>query len=84
MVSLSVPGHCANLRRSSRMVLEQTVERLLTDRPARSVVYVPSIPGSHWCEIAEELRAAGFQVRPAPMPSSPHAVLPLVISSTEV
>jgi hypothetical protein len=81
---LTLPGTCANLRRSSRMVLEQTVERLLTDRPARSVVYVPSIPGSQWCVIAEELRAAGFEVREAPMPEAPHAVVPVLVCTREV
>jgi hypothetical protein len=81
---ITIPGHCANLRRSSRVVLEQTVQRLLDDRPARSVVYVPALPGSQWAAVAAELAAAGFEVRPAPMPQSRHAVAPVVLCSREI
>jgi hypothetical protein len=54
---LTLPGVCTNLRRSSREIVLATAQRLLDDRPAASVVYVPT---------------------------SPHAVVPLVISSREV
>jgi hypothetical protein len=62
---LNLFGHCAGLRRSSRPVLVQTVERLLDTGRAAPVVYVPAMPGSHWDAVAAELRAAGFDVRPA-------------------
>ena len=81
---LTIPGHCANLRRSSREILLATVERLLTDRPASSVVYVPTSPHGHWHAVAAELRAAGFQVRPAPMPETKHAVVPVLVCTREV
>jgi hypothetical protein len=45
---------------------------------------VPTAPDSHWSEIAEELRAAGFQVRPTPMPETKHAVVPVLVCSREV
>ena len=81
---LTLPGTCANLRRSSREILLATVERLLTDRPASSVVYVPTSPHGHWHAVAAELRAAGFQVRPAPMPETKHAVVPVLVCTREV
>jgi hypothetical protein len=62
---LNLFGHCAGLRRSSRSVLVQTVERLLGTGRAAPVVYVPAAPGSQWDAVAAELRAAGFDVRPA-------------------
>jgi hypothetical protein len=81
---LTVPGHCANLRRSSREVVLATVERLLGTRSQRPVVYVPANPGSHWDGIAAELHAAGFEVLPAPMPESQDAVhAPMVVCPRE-
>jgi hypothetical protein len=88
---LTIPSRCANLRRSSRMVLIQTVERLLDIPPApsseparRSVVYVPAAPGSQWEEIAAELIGAGFEVRPAPIPDVPRiGPVPVVVTSRE-
>ena len=82
---ITIPGICANLRRSSREIVIATVERLLTDRdrPAQSVVYVPTSPHGHWHAIAAELRQAGFEIRPAPGPDLPrHAVTPLVLVSS--
>ena len=82
---LTVPGHCANLRRGSRKVVLATVERLLDTQSRCSVVYVPACPGSQWDAIAAELRAAGFEVRPAPMPEGRDAVPgPVILCTREI
>jgi hypothetical protein len=82
---LTVPGHCANLRRSSRETVLATVTWLLDPSSRRTVVHVPAHPGSRWDEVAAELRAAGFEVRPAPMPESGHAVPdPVILCTREI
>ena len=54
------------------------------DPPAPSIVYVPVAPGSRWDEVAADLRAAGFDVRPAPMPAVRKAPpLPVILHSRE-
>ena len=80
---LIVPGHCANLRRSSRETVLATVTWLLDPSSRRTVVHVPANPGSR--EVAAELRAAGFEVRPAPMPESGHAIqAPVILCTREL
>ena len=79
---LTLPGHCSNLRRSSRETVLATVRWLLEPSSRRTVIHVPAHPGSCWDEVAAELRAAGFEVRPAPMPESGHAVPDSVILCT--
>ena len=82
---LTVPGHCANLRRSSRETVLATVTWLLDPSSRRTVVHVPANPGSRWDEVAAELRAAGFEVRPAPMPESGHAIQsPVILCTREI
>ena len=82
---LTVPGHCANLRRSSRETVLATVTWLLDAPSRRTIIYVPADPGSRWDEVAAELRAAGFKVRPAPMPESGHAIpAPVILCTREV
>ena len=82
---LTVPGHCANLRRSSRETVLATVTWLLNPSSRRTVVHVPANPGSRWDEVAAELRAAGFEVRPAPMPEGGHAIqAPMILCTWEV
>jgi hypothetical protein len=82
---LTVPGHCANLRRSSRETVLATVAWLLDPSFRRTVVHVPAHPGSRWDDVAAELRAAGFEVRPAPMPESGHAIpAPVILCTREV
>jgi hypothetical protein len=79
---LTVPGHCANLHRSSRETVLATVTWLLDASSRWTIIYVPADPGSRWDEVAAELRAAGFEVRPAPMPESGHAIQASVILCT--
>jgi hypothetical protein len=79
---LTVPGHCANLRRSSRETVLATVTWLLDASSRRTIIYVPADPDSRWDEVAAELRVAGFEVRPAPMPESGHAIQAPVILCT--
>jgi len=80
---LTVPGHCDNLRRSSRETVLATVTWLLDPSSRRTVVHVPSDPGSR--EVAAELRAAGFEVRPMPMPESGHAIpAPVILCTREI
>jgi hypothetical protein len=82
---LTVPGHCANLRRSSRETVLATVTWLLDPSSRRTVVHVPAHPGSRWDEVAAELRAAGFEVRPAPMPESGHTIqAPVILCTREI
>jgi hypothetical protein len=82
---LTIPGHCANLRRSSRETVLATVTWLLDPSSRRTVVYVPANPGSSWDEVAAELRAAGFEVMPTPMPESGHAIqAPVILCTREV
>jgi hypothetical protein len=82
---LTLLGHCANLRRSSRETLLATVTWPLDAGSRRTVIYVPANPGSHWDEVVAELRAAGFEVRPAPMPESGHAIAaPVILCTREV
>jgi hypothetical protein len=50
-----------------------------------SVIYIPVTTGERWEGIAAELRAAGFEIRPAPMPEIRKApALPLILCSREV
>ena len=80
---LTVPGHCANLRRSSRETVLATVTWLLDPLSRRTVIHVPSDPGSR--EVAAELRAAGFEVQPAPMQESRHAIqAPVILCTREI
>jgi hypothetical protein len=80
---LTVPGHCANLRRSSRETVLATVTWLLDPSSRRTVIHVPAHPGSR--EAAAELRAAGFEVRPAPMPESGRAIqAPVILCTREI
>jgi hypothetical protein len=79
---LTLPGHCANLRRSSRETVLATVTWLLAPSSRRTVIHVPAHPGSRWNEVAAELGAAGFEVRPVPMPESRHAIQAPVILCT--
>jgi hypothetical protein len=80
---LTLPGHCANLRRSSRETVLATVTWLLDAPSRRTVIYVPANPGSR--EVAAELRAAGFEVRPTPMPESGHAIqAPVILCTREI
>jgi len=82
---LTVPGHCANLRRSSRETVLATVTWLLDASSRRTIIYVPADPGSRWDEVAAELRVAGFEVRPAPMPESGHAIqAPVILCTWEI
>ncbi|GEO43228.1 hypothetical protein SAE02_73760 [Skermanella aerolata] len=82
---LTLPGHCANLRRSSRETVLATVTWLLDPSSRRTVVYVPANPGSRWDEVAAELRAAGFEVMPTPMPESSHVIqAPVILCTREV
>ena len=61
-----------------------TVTWLLDPSSRRTVIYVPADPGSR-CEVAAELRAAGFEVRPAPMPESGHAIqAPVILCTREI
>jgi len=71
---LTVPGRCTDLPRGSRRVVLATVGRLLDARPGRAVVYVPASPGSRWADVAAELHAAGFEIHPAPMPTTPRVL----------
>jgi hypothetical protein len=80
---LTVPGHCANMRRSSRETVLATVTWLLDAPSRRTVIYVPANSGSRWDEVAAELRAAGFEV--LPMPESSHAIqAPMILCTREV
>ena len=82
---LTVPGHCANLSRSSRETVLATVTWLLDASSRRTIIYVPADPGSCWDEVAAELRTAGFEVRPTPMPESRHAIqAPVILCTREV
>jgi hypothetical protein len=82
---LTVPGHCANLRRSSRETVLSTVTWLLDPASRRTVIHVPADPGGRWDDVAAELRAAGFEVRPAPMAESGHAIpAPVILCTREV
>jgi hypothetical protein len=82
---LTVPGHCANLRRSSRETVLAIVTWLLNAPSRQTVIYVPADPGARWDEVAAELRAAGFEVRPAPMPESGHAIqAPVILCTREI
>ena len=55
------------------------------DRPACSVVYVTVASGSRWDDVIADLRAAGFHIRPAPMPETPKpSSLPVLLSAREV
>mgnify|MGYP000338957536 CR=1 FL=1 len=82
---LTVPGHCANLPRSSRETVLATVTWLLDASSRRTIIYVPADPGSRWDEVATELRVAGFGVRPAPMPESGHAIqAPVILCTWEI
>ena len=82
---LTVPGHCANLPRSSRETVYATVTWLLDTSSRRTIIYVPADLGSRWDEVVAELRAAGFEVRPAPMPESGHAIqAPVILCTWEI
>ena len=77
---LTVPGRCADLPRSGRRVVLATVARLLNGPPGGpTVVYVPAAPGDPWEGLAADLRAAGFEIRPAPMPGAARPLPPIPV-----
>ena len=68
-----------------RRPLGSSLTGAAADPPAQSVVYIPVAPGSRWDDVAADLRAAGFHVRPAPMPEVREALpLPVLLHSREV
>jgi len=69
----------------SHRSLVDSLSRNAAKPAVSSVVYIPVTTGDRWDGIAAELRAAGFEIRPAPMPEIRKApALPLILCSREV
>jgi hypothetical protein len=69
----------------SRRSLGNSLPRVAAAPAVSSVVYIPVAPAGRWDDIAAELRAAGLEIRPAPMPAIGKSLpLPVILRSREV